>query len=229
MALRCSSFVILAVFYLYCVQSLHGTRITWGVKSSITRTAGDNTIIDLSSLITNQDLTSMFSDDDVTGADNDVINLGEVNLEDIITSCHMGKCEFCMTVKVKVCVVAEIQGSGFLLTVTINSHVIFKKEIDIVNPPPICVPTVPGLPIVDVCVQLTNVNIKDLSACVSISLKLKFLHKKLTFKIGCFRIPHVDIIDTVPAEDVTVPSHADLPDVTDQRLTFLKVILDNRK
>lgn len=222
-----------------CVESIPGARITWDVRGIITRREHrndqpdeDNETTDLSSLSVSEDLSTLFAD--FTGQEDDVIDFDEINPEDIIRSCQKGKCEFCNTkrvtkrVRAKVCVVAEIQGSGFLLTVTVNGKTVFRKEIDVANPPPICISTIPNLPLVDVCLLVTDVNIKDLSACVSISFKVKFTRKKINFKIGCFRIPKDDITDVTAADDVAGSSPAAKTGQPDkQLLKFLKTVFMN--
>jgi len=84
------------------------------------------------------------------------------------------------------------------MTVTVNGHTIYHKEISARNPPPFCVNKIPGLDhVANVCLEFYNIDIKNLSGCVKITFKVKIGHigKKISLKIGCFKIPHAEVTE----------------------------------
>lgn len=109
----------------------------------------------------------------------------------IISGCSNGKCEFCTPGKfLKLCVEGAILKSeiGFEFSVTVNGNVIFKKEISVANPPPICFNKIPfAKHVANVCVVLYDVNIQQRSACVKVTFKV--FTQKYDIKLGCFKIP----------------------------------------
>ncbi|WAR07731.1 hypothetical protein MAR_017689 [Mya arenaria] len=80
-----------------------------------------------------------------------------------------------------------------ILSVTVNGHTVYKKEVSIRNPPPFCVNNIPFLKhVANFCIQIYDVDLAKKSACVKVSFKVKIGHfgKKISLKVGCFKIPH---------------------------------------
>ena len=56
------------------------------------------------------------------------------------------------------------------------------------NPPPFCF-GVPALKqISDVCLKIYEVDLQTKSACVKLEFKVRILHKKVSLKVGCFKL-----------------------------------------
>ncbi|XP_052810633.1 uncharacterized protein LOC128238594 isoform X2 [Mya arenaria] len=118
----------------------------------------------------------------------------DLNLDEIVKGCSHGQCSFCTHNKyLKVCVKAGLVKLGFQLSVTVNGHTVYKKEVSIRNPPPFCVNNIPFLKhVANFCIQIYDVDLAKKSACVKVSFKVKIGHfgKKISLKVGCFKIPH---------------------------------------
>jgi len=107
------------------------------------------------------------------------------------SGCAKGKCTFCTHgTYLKLCVTGAYLPDkiGFELLVTVGGHQVYRKEISVVNPPPICFNKLPvAREITDVCVELYQISLKQKSACVRVTLKI--LRKKINVKLACFKIP----------------------------------------
>ncbi|WAR07732.1 hypothetical protein MAR_017690 [Mya arenaria] len=118
----------------------------------------------------------------------------DIDLDEIVKGCSKGQCNFCNQNKfLKVCVQAGLVKLGFQLSVTVNGHTVYKKEVSIKNPPPFCVNKIPLLKdVTDFCIQIYDVDLAQKSACVKVSFKVKIGHfgQKISLKVGCFKIPH---------------------------------------
>lgn len=110
--------------------------------------------------------------------------------------CQKGKCTLCTKVQFfKICLEAAVLKQGFSVEIKVNGGSLFKKEVTIPNPPPLCISKIPGIDEVsDLCVTLDNIDLQKRSACAkgSFSAKVGPVKKKINFKIGCFTIPGVD-------------------------------------
>lgn len=107
---------------------------------------------------------------------------------------------------IKLCVEAVLLKMGFSINVKINGKSVYHKEITIANPPPLCVPKIPGLDkLSDLCIQLKNVDLQKRSACLhaSFSVKLGPTKKKVDLDLGCFTIPSADDV-TADVTDVSL-------------------------
>jgi hypothetical protein len=79
---------------------------------------------------------------------------------------------------------------GLRLTLSVDSHVYYSKELSVRNPPPVCF-EVPHLrEYASLCMRLYDVNVteKAISGCTEIEAKLYHI-RVAREKIGCFRIP----------------------------------------
>jgi hypothetical protein len=79
------------------------------------------------------------------------------------------------------------------LTFSWDGVVIFNKSVSAENPPPICF-GIPHIPIVDACVEFSNMNITKhhISGCISLVLEVLTL-KVADIKLGCFTLPTLAI------------------------------------
>ncbi|WAR07730.1 hypothetical protein MAR_017688 [Mya arenaria] len=144
-------------------------------------------------------ITDKVSDEIIKALAEDI----DLNLEDIVKGCSHGKCSFCTKGKfLKVCVNAGLVKLGFQLSVTVNGHTVYRKVVSIRNPPPFCVNNVPFLKhVANFCIQIYNVDLAKKSACVKVTFKV--FGKKISLKVGCFKIPHA-MLEGMDTADVSV-------------------------
>jgi len=79
---------------------------------------------------------------------------------------------------------------GLRLTLSVDNHIYYSKELSVRNPPPACF-EVPHLrAYASLCMRLYNVSVseKSISGCTEIEAKLYHI-KVAREKLGCFRIP----------------------------------------
>ncbi|PVD37522.1 hypothetical protein C0Q70_00116 [Pomacea canaliculata] len=114
----------------------------------------------------------------------------EATLVPIGCTCTLSSCSCCIDIKIKnfdakVCgnLAYSLQPVGLIFSLTYNGNVIFKEAISISNPPSFCV----GVPVAQVCIQLTNLAFKNLhiSGCVTLQVDALGI-KILNFNLVCF-------------------------------------------
>lgn len=102
---------------------------------------------------------------------------------------------------------ATVLQQGFSVELRIDDKTVFKKDVTIKDPQPICASSVPGLDFIkDLCVVLDNIDLTQKSACVTVTCKIKLgpSEQKVKVKLGCFKIPAAEQPDTVDASVITM-------------------------
>ncbi|XP_045184394.1 uncharacterized protein LOC123542554 [Mercenaria mercenaria] len=117
--------------------------------------------------------------------------------DDIVQGCSKGRCKFCRDLHGNdVCLEATLKKTGVVIKVTLDNEQIGKTVVTGPNPPKVCRRSIPGFPAIkDVCLEVKDVNVQQLSGCVYVSFQAR--RTQFNVKIGCFKIPTSDGVNQI--------------------------------
>ncbi|XP_052785614.1 uncharacterized protein LOC128221184 isoform X1 [Mya arenaria] len=122
--------------------------------------------------------------------------------------CHKGICKICKTyTHCKACVIAKAVHNAMEVKLVASRHVVVKGKIANNTDVSFCIHHVRKHPDIKfVCIVARNISIKDMSACVNITVQVK--QSTFNESFGCFKIPNkadaMQPLVSLDSEDIDV-------------------------